>query len=73
MNYLKQIRLKNQWTQQYVADNVGITKATFSNIETYKRNPSLKVALRLQNLFGLPIEKLLRTVTFTLGLIQSYI
>ncbi len=59
MNYLKQIRLKNQWTQQYVADNVGITKATFSNIETYKRNPSLKVALRLQNLFGLPIEKLL--------------
>lgn len=58
MNQLKQNRLDRKWTQQYVADIIEITKATYSNIETQKRSPSLKVALKLQSLFGLPIEKL---------------
>lgn len=59
MNQLKQIRLENKWTQQYVADKIGITKSAYSNIENQNRSPSLKVAIQLQNLFGLPIEKLL--------------
>lgn len=59
MNQLKQIRLKNKWTQQYVADKIGITKSAYSNIENRNRSPSLKLAIQLQNLFGLSIEKLL--------------
>lgn len=59
MNQLKQIRLENKWTQQYVADKIGITKSAYSNIENQNRSPSLKVAIQLQNLFGLSIEKLL--------------
>lgn len=58
MNQLKQIRLENKWTQQYVADKIGITKSAYSNIENQNRSPSLKVAIQLQNLFGLSIEKL---------------
>lgn len=59
MIQLKQIRLENEWTQQYVADRIGITKSAYSNIENQNRNPSLKVALQLQKLFGLSIEKLM--------------
>lgn len=59
MKILKQIRLSNGWTQQYVADYLGITKATYSNIETGKRNPSLDLALRIQKMFGVSIENLL--------------
>ena len=59
MNQLKQIRLENKWTQQYVADKIGITKSAYSNIENQNRSPSLKVAIQLQNMFGLSIEKLL--------------
>ena len=59
MNQLKQIRLENKWTQQYVADKIGITKSAYSNIENQNRSPSLKIAIQLQNLFGLSIEKLL--------------
>ena len=59
MSQLKQIRLKNKWTQQYVADKVGITKSAYSNIENKNRSPSLKVAIRLQNLFGLSVDNLL--------------
>ena len=59
MSQLKQIRLKNKWTQQYVADKIGITKSAYSNIENKNRSPSLKVAIRLQDLFGLSVDKLL--------------
>lgn len=59
MKTLKQIRLNNGWTQQYVADYLGITKATYSNIETGKRNPSLNLALQIQKMFGTSIENLL--------------
>lgn len=61
MKNIKQIRLNNGWTQQYTADKIGITKASYSNIETGKRNPSLKVALKLQKLFGNSIERLLNS------------
>ena len=60
MIQIKQIRLKNKWTQQYVADQIGITKSAYSNIENQNRSPSLKVALQLQNMFGLSIEKLMK-------------
>lgn len=60
MNKLRKIRLNNKWTQQYVADKIGIKKSTYSNIETMKRSPSLKVALKIQQIFGTPIEILLK-------------
>lgn len=59
MKNLKQIRLNNGWTQQYVANYLCITKAAYSNIETGKRNPSLDLALRIQKMFDTPIEYLL--------------
>jgi len=59
MTQLKMLRLQHHWTQQYVADVIGITKAAYSNIENGNRSPSLKVALHLQNMFDLQIEKLL--------------
>jgi len=59
MTQLKMLRLQHQWTQQYVADEIGITKAAYSNIENGNRSPSLKIALHLQNMFDLQIEKLL--------------
>lgn len=59
MNELKQIRLDNKWTQQYVANKLGITKAAYSNIENGNRSPSLKLAIQIQKLFGKTIEELL--------------
>lgn len=59
MNQLRQIRLRNKWTQQYVADSIGITKAAYSNIENQNRCPSLKVAIKLQAMFDVPIVSML--------------
>jgi len=57
-NQLKKYRLENKLTQQVLADRIGINKTTYSNFETGARNPSLKVALKIQKITGIPVETL---------------
>ncbi|MEF9983749.1 MAG: helix-turn-helix transcriptional regulator [Oscillospiraceae bacterium] len=59
---LATLRQENKWTQQEVAVRIGISKSAYSNIETKKRNPSIKVIVKLQNLFDESIDKLLGTI-----------
>lgn len=57
-NKLKEIRLKNNYTQEYVALELGITQKAYSDIEhgkTYLKNDSL---LKLSLLYDVPVEKL---------------
>lgn len=58
MNTLKSARLEKGWTQQQVADKLGITKGTYSNIERKQRNPSLKTALKIQKILHVPLEEM---------------
>lgn len=51
---LKQERLRQGWTQEHVADRVGITPEAIGMIENGKRNPSYPVLVKLESLFGLP-------------------
>ena len=44
---LKEKRIKRGMTQQEVADAVGITKATYCNIELGKRSTKVKTAKRI--------------------------
>lgn len=48
---IRQERIKNGWTQQYVADQIGITKATLQRIETAQRKPSYEILVKLEDLF----------------------
>lgn len=48
-NKLWEIRLKQNLTQYEVAQKVGISRTTYTNIELGKKNPSLKIALRIKN------------------------
>lgn len=57
-NQLKKYRLENKLTQQVLADRIGINKTTYSNFETGARNPSLRVALKIQKITGIPVEAL---------------
>ncbi len=49
---LEQERLHRGWTQEYVAQQIGITKGALNNIEKSKRNPSYNVLVKLLDLFG---------------------
>lgn len=49
---LKQERIKNGWTQDFVAKSVGISRVAIQKIETGKRKPSYDVLVKLLELFG---------------------
>jgi len=45
-------------TQQDLADRVGVTRQTIISIEGGRYNPSVALALRLAQTFGVPVENL---------------
>ena len=49
---IRQERINRGWTQQYVADAVGLSKSAVCEIETGRRKPSYDVLVKLLDLFG---------------------
>jgi putative transcriptional regulator len=45
-------------TQQELAERVGVTRQTIVAIERGSYNPSVGLALRLADVFGVPVEAL---------------
>jgi len=45
-------------TQQELADLAGVTRQTIHSIERGRYNPSVGLALRLAEIFGVPVEAL---------------
>ena len=57
-NNIRRLRLDNgQMTQQELADKVGVTRQTIIAIESGKYAPSLPLAFRIAQTFGIPIEQ----------------
>ena len=55
-NRLAELRAERAWTQADLARRVGVSRQSINAIETGKFDPSLPVAFRLADLFGLSIE-----------------
>jgi len=49
---IRQTRISNRWTQENVAERIGVTKATIQMLETAQRKPSYEVLVLLEDLFG---------------------
>ncbi|WP_081097090.1 helix-turn-helix transcriptional regulator [Erythrobacter donghaensis] len=50
------LRAERDWTQGDLADALGISRQSVNAIETGKYDPSLPLAFRIADLFGVPIE-----------------
>ena len=48
---IRQERIEKGWTQVFVAQKIGVTKAAYRNIETGQRKPSYDVLIKLLSLF----------------------
>lgn len=48
---LRQERIARGWTQEFVAQKIGTTKATVQMLETGQRHPSYNVLVKLLDLF----------------------
>ncbi|WP_428680113.1 helix-turn-helix transcriptional regulator [Sphingopyxis sp.] len=55
-NRLKVLRAERDWSQQDLAERLQVSRQSVNAIETGKYDPSLPLAFRIADLFGLPIE-----------------
>lgn len=55
-NRLKVLRAERDWSQQALADKLGVSRQSVNAIETGRYDPSLPLAFTIAQVFGLPIE-----------------
>ncbi|MGV9716467.1 helix-turn-helix transcriptional regulator [Rhodococcus pyridinivorans] len=55
-NSLAALRAENGWSQQRLADELGVSRQTIISIEKGRFDPSLPLAFRIARLFGRLIE-----------------
>ena len=56
-NRLRSLRGQHHWSQQVVAERLGVSRQSVIAIESGKSDPSLPLAFRIAELFGIPIEE----------------
>jgi DNA-binding XRE family transcriptional regulator len=57
-NQIREHRLRRGWSQQELAEAVGVSRQSISSIERGRYVPSLSLALKFSRLFGLPTDEL---------------
>ena len=55
-NRLKVLRAERNWSQQDLANELGVSRQTVNAIETEKYDPSLPLALKTARLFDQAVE-----------------
>jgi putative transcriptional regulator len=55
-NRVKDLRAARDWTQEYLAEAVGVSRQSIISIERGRYVPSLPLALVLARVFRLPVE-----------------
>lgn len=55
---LKALRAKHKFTQQYVAETIGVTKSTINRYENNSMPPSLESAIKLAIMFNVSLDYL---------------
>lgn len=51
-------RIRRGWTQEFVARQAEITLSAYQKIETGRRQPSYRVLIRLEDVFGMTHREL---------------
>ena len=57
-NRLKVLRAERDWSQQDLADRLGVSRQTVNAIETGRYDPSLPLAFQIAAVFGQSIEQI---------------
>jgi putative transcriptional regulator len=58
VNHVKEQRLRRGFSQEQLANRVGVSRQSINSIERGRYIPSLPLALRIAQLFGCSIEEL---------------
>ena len=57
-NNIRRLRFdRKEMTQQELADKIGVTRQTVNAIELGKYSPSLEIAFKIAEVFGVPLDQ----------------
>ena len=56
---LKDMRIKNKYNQEDIAEQLGVTKQTISNWEKGKRTPDINHLIKLANIYQVTLDNLI--------------
>lgn len=57
---LEKLRHEKRWSQEYVARQMEVSRATVDNWEKGRTEPTITAARKLASLFGITMEELLK-------------
>lgn len=57
-NRLKVLRAERDWSQQDLGDKLGVSRQSVNAIEKGRYDPSLPLAFKIADVFGLTIEEI---------------
>ena len=57
-NRLKVLRAERDWSQQDLADRLGVSRQSVNAIEKGRYDPSLPLAFKIADVFALTIEEI---------------
>jgi len=64
VNHIRRLRFdRKEMTQQELADRIGVTRQTVNAIELSKYSPSLEVAFRIADVFGVALNEVFQYET----------
>ena len=63
-NRLRVLRAEREWSQEDLANELGVSRQTINAIETEKYDPSLPLALKIGRLFDQCVEKIFTLDSF---------
>ena len=56
---IRNLREDNDWTQQYVAERIGVNRRTYSAYETGVNSMTPEILIQLAELYGTSVDDLL--------------
>jgi putative transcriptional regulator len=59
-NGVKELRVARKWTQEQLAEAVGVSRQSINAIERNRHIPSLELALIFARVFSCPVEYIFR-------------
>lgn len=59
-NFIKQLREKHNFSQEYMASKIGVSRPTYAQIEAGKRDLTIVEAKRISNIFGISLNDFLQ-------------
>jgi putative transcriptional regulator len=58
INRMRDLRADRGWSQQDLAERLEVSRQSVNAIENGRYDPSLPLAFRIADVFGLPIERI---------------